>query len=362
MKSTVSSQNVPQEMLVTQHEITGYLLAYCRTQTERAERLSPTYARLWGNMTTILEAGGKRLRPYLFLLAYESCGGLRRKDIIPLAAAWELLHAGLLVQDDIIDRDYSRHGQANIGGLYRTFYDGLVQDKEDAAHFADGAAMLAGDLFLSAAQHVILDSGLPNEIKVSALKHINKAFYEVVGGELMDMEAVMLSLESVDVRSIALLKTAVYSVVGPLVAGAAAADADITIRQALDRFGAAVGMGYQLRDDLLGVFGDTSKTGKSSAGDLHEAKRTLLMQETLHRASAKDRQHIEQIMENPPVGASDIAWLKQQIESCGAREAVEKSIAECEQRALHALDDLPITQATRERWLWIVRYSLYRDH
>lgn len=362
MKATVSIEGIPQEMLVLQHEITAFLLQYYQAQQERALRLTPSYGRLWAAMCDILQAGGKRLRPYLFLLAYESAGGKNRAEMVPIAAAWELLHAGLLVHDDIIDRDYVRHGQLNIGGVYRKAYAQLSSNENDSAHFADGAALLAGDLFLNAAQHIILQSGVGDAQKVAAARHINKALYEVIGGELLDMEGVMQPLETVDARSIALLKTAVYSMVGPLVAGADMAGAGSETRHVLDRFGAAVGLGYQLRDDLLGVFGDHKKTGKTVVGDLQEAKRTLLMQETFRSSSAKDRTQITTLMDEPPISASDVAWLKTQIEKSGAQVIIEKQIADCEQRALHALDDLQLNAVTRDKWLWVVRYALYRDH
>jgi len=362
MKATISIEGVPQEMLVVQHEVTAFLLQYCQAQQERAQRLAPSYGRLWAAMCDVLQAGGKRLRPYLFLLAYESAGGKNRADMVPVAAAWELLHAGLLAHDDIIDRDYVRHGRPNVGGLYRTDYAKLSHNEEDSTHFADGAALLAGDLFLNAAQHMILQSSVSDAQKVAATRHVNKAMYEVIAGELLDMEAVMLPLETADARSIALLKTAVYSMVGPLVAGADMAAAGAETRHALDRFGAAAGLGYQLRDDLLGVFGDYKKTGKTAVGDLQEVKRTLLMQETFHASSVKDRARITKLMSEPPIGESDVAWLKELIEKSGARAAIEAQIADFEQRALHALDDLRLSASTRTKWLWVVRYALYRDH
>lgn len=362
MNATVSAEGIPQEMLVIQHEVTSFLLDYCSAQQERATRLAPAYGQLWAAMTQTLRAGGKRLRPYLFLLAYESCGGKHRQDVLPIAAAWELLHTGLLVQDDIIDRDYVRHGQPNISGMYRAGYMSRAKTDGESAHYADSAALLAGDLFLNSAQHIILQSKLADAQKIAALQHINKALYEVIGGELLDMEAVLLPLEAVDARSIALLKTAVYSVVGPLVAGADAGLATPQTQHTLDRFGAAIGMGYQLRDDLLGVFGDTKKTGKTASGDLHEAKRTLLMQETFQRLSPQDQDRVTQLLSDPPLGESDIVWLKKCIVQSGAQAAIEKTILDCEHRALHALDDISLPASTRQKWLWVVRYALFRDH
>lgn len=362
MNTTVPAESVPQEMLVIQHQVTAFLLDYCHRQQARAERLAPAYGKLWQAMTKTLQAGGKRLRPYLFLLAYDSCNGKDKQQVLPIAAAWELLHVGLLVQDDIIDRDYTRHGQLNMGGMYRATYAKTIKDDAESAHFADSAALLAGDLFLNAVQDIILSSSLPDAQKVSALRHLNKALYEVIGGELLDMEAVMSSLNVVDARSIALLKTAVYSVVGPLVAGADAAGASSDTRHVFDRFGAAVGMGYQLRDDLLGVFGDSKKTGKTTSGDLHEAKRTLLMQETARRLPARQQARLNDLMNDPPIGESDVVWLRKSIVESGAQAAIEQDILSCEQRALHALDDTNLPHAMRQKWLWIVRYSLFRDH
>ena len=133
---------------------------YFERSIHAATAIDPSYRQLWETLYGLIRSGGKRLRPQMTILAYETFGGKDAELIIPIAAAQELLHFSLLIHDDVIDRDYTRYGTQNVAGTYKTIYSRFLTDNTDKVHFAHSAAILAGDLMLSGAHELISASQL----------------------------------------------------------------------------------------------------------------------------------------------------------------------------------------------------------
>jgi geranylgeranyl diphosphate synthase type II len=205
-----------------------------------------------------------------------------------VAVAWELLHIGLLLHDDVIDRDYSRHGQPNVAGQYLKIYD-VIDDEARRSHLAQSASLLAGDLLLATARQQLADVALTNIF--------DNALFEVIGGELMDMET-SLPDSTISPEAIAASKTASYTFIGPLLSGATMAGADVKQLQLLGELGRVLGLGFQLADDLL-VFSDDSSTGKSNDSDLVEGKRTAVISMALTLLSPQDRTRALELLNSP---------------------------------------------------------------
>ncbi len=356
--SDTSSQD---SLRYVQQHINDVLLVYCGQSIESARQISPLYMRLWQAIHSVAAAGGKRIRPYLVMQAYEGFGGQDTDAAFHVAASWELLHIGLLVHDDIIDRDFTRHGQPNVAGQLQGAYEQLGFAGDEARRYANNGALLAGDLLLLASRDFLQQSALlaPDQ-KTVALHHIQKATFAVVGGELMDAEASHQSLASVDALRIASLKTASYSMVGPLLTGAALARCSKAHMDLLRQFGEELGIGYQLLDDLLGVFGDSHYTGKSATSDLAEGKRTLLLKEAYERCDASDRQTINDLLEKPLRTEEDITALRSCIARSGARQVLERFVDDHRQQALELLEQLPMNTVNKNHLRWLVRYALSR--
>src|SRR5690606_25215886 len=149
--------------------VSRLLDSYCTDKITRANAIDPRYAELWQEIHNYLMHGGKRMRPRLVLLAHDAYSEASNEAIIATAAAWELLHACLLVHDDIIDRDFVRHGQPNIAGTYQSIYSDLVSSGSE--HYALSAALLGGDLLLMSAYEMITTSSLSSDDKVTALSY-----------------------------------------------------------------------------------------------------------------------------------------------------------------------------------------------
>lgn len=309
---------------------------------KEAELINDAYKQLWQNLHAVIKSGGKRVRPQMTLLAYDVFGGVDSNSIIQVAAAQELLHCSLLIHDDIIDRDYIRHGVPNIAGQYDTIYHPHVTDKAERTHYANSAALLGGDLLLSGAYQMIAIATIPDDKKILAQKILGQSIFEVAGGELLDTESAFRPNDFGDALQIARYKTASYSFIFPLQTGAVLAGASSEQLSALTSFGTALGIAYQLVDDLLGVFGDETKTGKSSSGDIREGKRTYLVEQCLERLSGKDRELFDLSFGDPDATITTIAKVKDLFISCGAKAATEQAIRQYETSARAALSQLSL--------------------
>ena len=225
--------------------------------------------------------GGKRFRPALLTGTHRALGGVREQAAIQVGAALELLHTAFVVQDDVIDGDPMRRGVPSLPG-------GFAQDAlrrgatpAGARRYGDAAGILAGDLGLLAAFRAITRCQAPAVVVDRLLDLMETTVHASAIGEIADVHLQLGLTEQPDALrealAVAEFKTAVYSFQLPLHAGALLADADAGTLDALDEIGSLLGIGFQLFDDLLGIFGDERLTGKSALGDLREGKRTALM-------------------------------------------------------------------------------------
>jgi geranylgeranyl pyrophosphate synthase len=323
------------------HDINQLLYEFYLDAIARAKVLHPAYARLWQAMYAAHHAGGKRLRPYMMMLSYKGFGGTDEAVVLPAAASLELLHTCLLVHDDIIDRDYVRHGAPNIAGQYRSMYAANVSDEVQNSHYSDSAALLAGDLLLAGAYRMLHQSALPSIQKLAALELLSQAVFVVAGGELLDTEAAFTAPEQGNSLRIAQLKTAHYSFTTTLQMGALLAGAPASLMDTLARAGDAIGIAFQLADDLLGMFGDSQTTGKSVAGDLLEGKRTYLIERALALTDGADHAMLLAMLGNAEATEADIQATKMILIECGAKSDTQAMMVKCQAEALDLIKSMP---------------------
>lgn len=265
------------------HEISQIVDGYKKD----AAAYSPATAVLWDRIFTSLE-GGKLTRPRLVKLGHDAFGPQLRPDhpreqtagnrIVILGCAFELLHTSLLMHDDVIDRDFTRRGRPTLSAQYRNDALTAGQTVPDAEHAGHSAAIIAGDLLLAAAISLALRAGSPLAQAAAIERSFQLAIHNAGAGELEDL---LYSLDYSpakvqDVLRMEELKTASYSFRFPLQTGALLAGASPAEAAALADIGGQLGVAYQLIDDVLGTFGDPSKTGKSVDSDLREGKSTIL--------------------------------------------------------------------------------------
>lgn len=300
----------------------------------KAQAIHPSYVRLWESLKTIGMGGGKRLRPRLLLEVV----GTNDERAVRVAVAHELLHIATLIHDDIIDSDDIRHGKKNLVGLYKDIYL-EAEGRADIPHFARSAALVAGDLLLSYAHRLIAASGFDAELTATLQGLLYRSVFEVIGGQLMDTEAPFMN-DYYDPLTVYKYKTASYSFVGPILSGAAIADLDTTTTEALEAYANALGIAFQLRDDDLGVFGDSALTGKSTSQDLREGKKTKLIE--LFKAHANETEQAAFMASFGSHAASDeaVQAMRELIVSTGARAAHDALIDEYLAQSLEAVQGI----------------------
>lgn len=342
------------------YEVDAFLAGFFETQITRAMVLDTTYAELWRSIKTVALAGGKRLRPYMTVLAYESFGGTERTNVIPAASAQELLHFSMLIHDDIIDEDYTRHDTDNIAGMYLKRYARYLDNEADRYHFANSAALVGGDLVLSAAYQAIYTSRLAPTQRELATDILNDAIFIVCGGELLDTEASFKPAHELDALKIAQLKTASYSFVSPLIMGASLAGASEASLTQLREFGTNLGIAFQLADDILGLYGDEKITGKSNSSDLRQGKRNHLMLLALERAG-NQRTILEALIGKKDLNGDELETAKHIIEDCGAKRATEALIHEYAELATSTLSTLDITNPHRVEYAALIQKATQRN-
>lgn len=308
----------------------------------RAVTVNPSYLALWEALERAT-AGGKRSRPRLVMLAHRQLGGTDLPSAAALAASYELLHSALIIHDDVIDRDFVRRGIPNVSGHYRNRALRAGAPVPVAEHAGVSAGILAGDLALFSAYRLLTAVDAAPAVRQRLNTILDDAIFSSVGGEVLDVEfsraPEMPSLE--DITKTAHHKTSVYSFEAPLQAGAVLAGAPEPVVTALTSFGRYAGIAYQIVDDVLGVFGKESRTGKTSWGDLREGKRTALLS---YAATRPEWSRIADVIGSPGMTAADAEQVRSLLISSGAKEyAVNLATENAHLAVMHLeLDALPV--------------------
>lgn len=303
--------------------------------------ISPVADRLLAPLSTFT-AGGKRVRAVLLWWGYELAGGRDIPAVAAAAGSVELLHAAALVHDDIIDESETRRGHPSVHARFRDEH-ARVEMAGDAALYGTSTGIIAGDLCLALSEELFDSAGFANAPAArSAHASLRR---DVMLGQFLDVELQAARIPRAELREradeVLTHKTAQYTVVQPLVLGAALADADPGLLTALADFGLPLGRAFQMRDDVLGVYGDPSVTGKPAGDDLVQGKRTILVAEVLDRAPADDATWFESRLGRADLSAGDIDRMAEIMTTCGAAQSFEDLIEVETARALGALEALP---------------------
>jgi len=300
-----------------------------------------------------LADGGKRLRP---LFAYWGWRGVApgapgpAEDddaVLRAVAALEFVHASALVHDDVMDGALTRRGRpaTHIGFAGR--HDGAGLDG-DAGAFGVGAAILVGDLALVWSDELLRRSGISAAALARARAVWDTMRTEVTAGQYLDLLRAAGGLPGPEgALTVARYKSAGYTVQRPLQLGAAIAGAGPRAADTYTAIGLPLGEAFQLRDDVLGVFGDPSVTGKSADDDLREGKQTLLIALAEREADAAGRQLLAESLGDPAAGPEQFDALRELIEVTGARSRVEERITERTALARTAIAGAPIAEDAR---------------
>jgi len=316
------------------------LSAFLDRQARTLTSVSPDCHELVESVIGLMR-GGKRLRPAFCYWGWRGAGGDPDTGIVSAAAALELFQAAALIHDDLMDDSDTRRG---MPAVHRRFA-GRHQAggwQGDGDRFGLAGAVLAGDMCLVWSDELFTDSGLTVQQLASGRNMFNLMRTELLGGQYLDV----LTQAAPDpdpqaaidrARRVIRYKSAKYTVEHPLLIGATLAGADPGLLAVYSAYGLALGEAFQLRDDVLGVFGDPAETGKPAGDDLREGKRTVLVGLTLQQSSPAQVDTVERLLGDPRLDAQGVATLRGMMVDTGALDAVELLIADLADQAHSAL-------------------------
>lgn len=300
-----------------------------------------------------LTSGGKRMRALLCYWGWRAAGGAQEAPApVTAGTALEFFQAAALIHDDVIDRSDTRRGRPSVHREFSARHTDAGWHL-DPQRFGVSAAILAGDLCLAFSEELFTAS-CTDATGPAARGIFNRMRTEVMAGQYLDLleEAVGpdQSPAVAEERALNILrfKSAKYSMERPLMLGGALAGADADLLAAYSGFALPLGEAFQLRDDVLGVFGDPEVTGKPAGDDLREGKRTFLIARTLGSGTAASAARINSMLGDTGLDAQAVALLRSLIVESGALARTEELIERKSAEAFGALDRLPTDSVSRE--------------
>ncbi|HYZ93522.1 MAG TPA: polyprenyl synthetase family protein [Actinomycetota bacterium] len=315
--------------------VTDELLAFISAEREGLEREALP---LLDELEALVEAGGKRLRPRFCYWGFVAGGGEPGAEIIRVGASLELLHTFAVIHDDVMDRSPLRRNRTSTFRALADLSAG-VPHSGDPERFGMSAAILTGLLGFVLADRLFLTSGFPADVVLRAAERFDTMRTRAIAGQYLDLlSAHRGEADEATARRIGTLKSAGYSVVDPLVIGALCAGTEPRVVQALESYGGPIGEAFQLRDDVLGVFGDPSVTGKDRDGDIREGKQTVLLAKAKTMAGAAELSFLDAAVGDRHLPAEDADRVRGIIESTGALRATNELVAALVTEAKSHLD------------------------
>src|SRR5690349_8281772 len=267
----------PVELAGLRPRVDKALAAFLAEQRTRLTGIDPALAEVSDALEDFVLGGGKRLRPAFAYWGYRGAGGADSEQVVAAVAALELVQASALIHDDLMDRSDTRRGLPSVHRRFTARHRNAGWGG-DGTSFGDNAAVLLGDLALVWADELLHSSGVELSDLARARPVFDAMRTEVTAGQYLDVLTQATGDTSLErAGKVARYKSAKYTVERPLLLGAALAGAPAEVHAAYSAYGLPLGEAFQLRDDVLGVFGDPAQTGKPAGDDLREGKRTYLV-------------------------------------------------------------------------------------
>jgi geranylgeranyl diphosphate synthase, type I len=312
-------------------------------QDYRLKAISPLLA---AKIKEYILRPGKRIRPTLFVLGYLAYSRKPASGLFRSALSIELLHDFMLVHDDIIDKSDLRRGKPAMHKMFNDHFAGM----RDIKFNGQDLAIVVGDILYALAMDAFLAIREKPERKEKALrKFIHAALYTGCG-EFIEMICGAKTIEKIsqaDIYKIYDLKTAYYTFAYPLSIGATLAGASDKEVKKIFEYGVYLGRAFQIQDDILGMFADEKKIGKSILSDLQEAKKTLLIWRASRTASPADQKLIKKILAKEKVTLSDLIKMREVIKNCGSLNYAQKQIRTLSAKAVKISNSLTISAEYR---------------
>ncbi len=307
-------------------------------------------------------AGGKRIRPAFLYFAYLAAGGKDVEKILEASMSIELLHSFLLIHDDIIDRDPSRHGVDTIHERFKKVGKKYRVGK-DHEHFGNSMAMMTGDMTAAMASEIIFNSKFSADDIIRALDKLQDIVFVTVPGEMLDV--IMQYSGAATEESILKMyegKTARYTFEGPLHLGCLLAGGDIRMLEHFSDYALPLGKAFQIQDDILGVFGSEKKIGKPVGSDIIEGKQTIIIVKALEIGSSEQKAIIRKYFKKTNLSRKELETLREIIAKTGSLKYSQDLAAGLINEAKNALDRMEFKSENAKAFFYgIADYMLERE-
>ena len=324
---------------------------YYSKEASRRDYTSSFYRKLHANTEDFVLSGGKRLRPLLLLISYlgYSPEGTDVKKALKAAASVEVLHSFLLVHDDIVDKDDMRRGKPAMHARITPHIPQGITSPEDIA-------IILGDMIMFHSLDLVLDSDIEPKRIVKALKVLTDASINTAIGEMYDLLDNNKSLTKTEFEHILFVmtyKTSRYTISMPLAMGAILAGNEKNPED-FDEIANLLGVAFQLQDDLLGVFGEVEKIGKSITSDVEEGKKTLIMKWLYDESTDDEKKFILENLGKGEIGKEEFERIRALILKHGIKERIEKYIEEMLDEAREEVKGLGMNKKSTDLLLYLI--------
>lgn len=295
--------------------------------------------------------GGKRLRGALVKLGFELTGTEYHPEILKPAIAIEIFQTAILAHDDIIDKSDTRRGKPTI-------YKQLGGD-----HYAISQTICLGDIGFFLGTKLIAETNFPGDLKNKALHSFTDTMLKTAVGEMLDVKLSKPGEKQVEEDAITIfkLKTARYTITGPLQLGAILGGADQVLLDKLAQFGEDLGIAFQIQDDILGVFGDEQTLGKSVTSDIEEGKNTLLITEATKRATNEQKELLIKYYGAGKIGEDGLNVIREVFEQTGSLDYSKKVATDHIKRAKKIIPDITNDQKYQQILEELADYLINRS-
>lgn len=340
-----------------------FLERYFKKKLQKAKKIDPLAEEAVELIREFTLSGGKRIRPAVMYYGYLAAGGKEDEKIVKTSMSIELTHSFLLIHDDIIDKDETRHGINTLHETYKNIAKKFFPNT-DKKHFGNSMAMIAGDMAASMGSEIIFNAEFRPEKIIKALDRLQHIVYVTIPGEMADLvlEAKGKATEE-EIMRMYEGKTARYTFEGPIHLGAVLAGVDEEMLNNFTDYSIPLGCAFQIRDDILGVFGDEKKLGKPVGSDIVEGKQTILVVKAMEKGSRKQAKLLKELLGKENITCAEVDNFRQIIEDTGALDAANKMSERLIGESLESLEKVNIKNPEAKTFFeGIARYIIERQH
>jgi len=297
---------------------------YFKKIIDEAEDTDETIAEALKHVGKITLSGGKRARAIFMYYGYLAAGGKEFEKIIKTSVSIELIHIFLLIHDDIIDQDKKRHGVTTIHERYKSIGKKFLKNR-DHQHFGNSIGIIVGDMIAALGNKIIYESEFDPSLIVKALARLQHIISCTVIGQTEDIyiENKGKATEK-EVLKMYENKTAKYTIEGPLHLGAILAGSDEKLLQVFSEYSIPVGIAFQIQDDILGIFGNEKKLGKSVGSDIRQGKQTILVVKAFEKANANQKKILNDTLGKKDLTAKDLDNFRRVMIETGSLDYAKK--------------------------------------